>query len=183
MCVRVCVCVCVYVCVAVHMHFELEVQGRPQMDAVVFAPDPSCLCQLQPLQLLSCLPTSYTVLSHTGLLVPLFYLSPLFFFPRPFLHPSPALPRSQCLAWNTFPPSTLLDKAQCFRCGLNFLVNNQATVIAWFTVFPVTTEFPGPNGLCEQNMHMGWDIYICQGETLVDCSFPYPHWAQAKLLF
>ena len=45
-CACVCACVCVYVCVAVHMHFELEVQGRPQMDAVVFAPDPSCLCQL-----------------------------------------------------------------------------------------------------------------------------------------
>ena len=89
-------------------------------------PNPLCLCSFYPGCPLLILAQPHW--ASGSLQSPLFSLSPLFIFPLPFLHPSPALPRSQCLAWNTFPPSTLLDKPQCFCCGLNFLLNNQATV-------------------------------------------------------
>ena len=124
-------CVCVYVCVCVWgglctwtLNWKFR-EGLKWMQWYL-PPNPLCLCSFYPGCPLLILAQPHW--ASGSLQSPLFSLSPLFIFPLPFLHPSPALPRSQCLAWNTFPPSTLLDKPQCFCCGLNFLLNNQATV-------------------------------------------------------
>ena len=174
-------CVCVCVCVAVRMHFKSS--GKASNGCSGICPLTPCACAASVLAAHS----FYCAQPHGAsgsLQSPLFYLSPLFFFPLPFLHPSPALPRCQCLGWNTFLPSILLDKAQCFCCGLHFLVNNQTTVIAWYTVFLSHHWIPRTEqSVWTEYVHgMGY-LHLPGRDLNRFAPSLIPHWAQAKLLF